>query len=75
MVIDNISSNINYFLSGPKQEDFKDVFKGIGCFKGTFALQTKPDIKQYQAPPSCVAYALQTRVAIGAGHHHTTRHG
>ena len=32
---------------------------GIGCFEGTFSLQVKPDSKPYQAPPQCVAYALQ----------------
>ena len=38
---------------------FGDVFNGIGCFEGTFSLQLKPDSKPYQAPPMCVAYALQ----------------
>ena len=38
---------------------FSDVFNGIGCFKGTFSLQLKPDSKLYQAPPRCVVYALQ----------------
>ena len=37
---------------------FDSVFNGIGCFKGTFPLQLKPDSKPYQAPPRCVAYAL-----------------
>ena len=37
---------------------FGDVFNGIGCFKGTFSLQLKPDSKPYQAPPRHVAYAL-----------------
>ena len=27
---------------------FGDVFNGIGCFKGTFSLQLKPDSKSYQ---------------------------
>ena len=31
-------------------EMFGNVFNGIGCFKGTFSLQFKLDIKQYQAP-------------------------
>ena len=35
------------------------VFNGIGCFKGTFSLQLKPDSKPYQAPPRHVAYALE----------------
>ena len=61
-----------YFLSGPNYEsdksaestqqihkDFDDVFNGTGCFEGTFSLQLKPDSKPYQAPPRCVAYALQ----------------
>ena len=38
---------------------FRDVFHGIGCFKGTFCLQLKPDSKPYQVPPRHVAYALQ----------------
>ena len=38
---------------------FGNVFIGIGCFKGTFSLQLKPDSKPYQAPPRWVAYALQ----------------
>ena len=38
---------------------FGDIFNGIGCFEGTFSLQLKPDSKPYQAPPRCVAYALQ----------------
>ena len=38
---------------------FDNVFNGIGCFKGTFSLQLKPDSKPYQVPPRCVAYALQ----------------
>ena len=40
-------------------EEFHDMFNGIGCFKGTFSLQLKPDSKPYQAPPRCVVYALQ----------------
>ena len=38
---------------------FHNVFNGIGCFKGTFSLQLKPDSKPYQAPPRHVAYMLQ----------------
>ena len=71
---DNANKLTNYFLSSPNVEadkrksielmqevhdTFGDVFNGIGCFKGTFSLQLKPDSKQYQAPPRCVAYALQ----------------
>ena len=37
---------------------FGNIFNGIGCFKGTFSLQLKPDSKPFQAPPRCVAYAL-----------------
>ena len=40
-------------------EKFGDMFNGIGCFKGTFSLQLKPDSKPYQVPPRCMAYALQ----------------
>ena len=38
---------------------FDYVFNGIGCFKGTFSLQLKPDSKPYQAPLRHVAYVLQ----------------
>ena len=38
---------------------FGNVFNGIGCFKGTFSLQLKPDSKPYQAPPRCMPYVLQ----------------
>ena len=38
---------------------YGNVFNGIGCFKGTFSLQLKPDSKPYQAPPRHVAYVLQ----------------
>ena len=38
---------------------FDNVFNGIGCFKGTFSLQLKPDNRPYQVPPRCVAYVLQ----------------
>ena len=38
---------------------FGDIFNGIGCFKGTFSLQLKPDSKPYQVPPRHVAYVLQ----------------
>ena len=31
-------------------DKFGDVFNGIGCFKGTFPLQLKPDSRPYQAP-------------------------
>ena len=40
-------------------EKFGDMFNGIGCFKGTFSLQLKPNSKPYQVPPRCMAYALQ----------------
>ena len=41
------------------QIDFEDVFNGIGCFDGTFLFQLKLDSKPYQAPSTCMAYALQ----------------
>ena len=40
-------------------EMYGEVFKGIGCFKGTFSLQLKPNSKPYQVPPRCIAYVLQ----------------
>ena len=39
--------------------EFSDVFTGIGCFKGTFSLQVKDDMKPYQMPPRCITYVLQ----------------
>ena len=65
---------INYFYSSKTTEADKrqsndmtqkihntygNVFNGIGCFKGMFSLQLKPDSKPYQAPPRHVAYTLQ----------------
>ena len=38
---------------------FGDEFNSIGCFKGTFSLQLKPDSRPYQAPPRHLAYVLQ----------------
>ena len=70
----NVNKTTNYFFSSPNVEadkrksiklmqeihnTFGDVCNGIGCFKGTFSLQLKPDSKPYQLPPMCVAYALQ----------------
>ena len=40
-------------------DTFCDIFNDIGCFKGTFSLQLKPNSKPYQVPPWQVAYALQ----------------
>ena len=40
-------------------KEFKDVFSGTGCFKGTFLLQVKEESKPYQVPPRHMAYALQ----------------
>ena len=74
MVNNNNNNSINYFLPGPNsdadkktsdeitqwlQREFKDVFNGIGCFECAFSLQVKPDSKPYQAPPRCIACALQ----------------
>ena len=38
---------------------FDNVFNGIGCFKGTFSLQLKPESKPYQVSLRHVAYMLQ----------------
>ena len=61
----NPNMSINYFYSSNNVDAdkrsssnmmqsihmrFGDIFNGIGCFKGTFSLQLKPDSKQYQAP-------------------------
>ena len=65
---------INYFYSSNNEdgdkskseamtqrihEEYGKVFNSIVCFEGTFSLQLKPDCKPYQAPPRCIAYALQ----------------
>ena len=39
-------------------EMYSEVFNGIGCFKGTFSLQLKPDSRPYQAPQRHIAYVL-----------------
>ena len=71
---DKANKITNYFFSSPNVEADKrksieltqevhsslgDVFNCIGCFKGTFSLQLKPDSKLYQAPLKHVVYALQ----------------
>ena len=33
------------------QNDYSDVFTVIACFKGTFLMQIKSDVKLYQVPP------------------------
>ena len=65
---------IDYFFTGPGTEanrvasaettlnmhdNFSDIFPWIGCFKGTFTIQVKDDVKPYQVLPSHVANALQ----------------
>ena len=70
----NSNKSINYFylskdIDADKRKSsammekihktFGNIFNSIGCFEGTFSLQLKPDSKPYQAPPMCVAYALQ----------------
>ena len=69
----NTNKSINYFLSSDNvdadkrkssammqkiHDTFGNVFNGIGCFKGTFSLQLKPDSKPYQVPPGmwCMYY-------------------
>ena len=74
MVIDKEHNKISSFLPGPNQyndqrvtleitqqlqKEFRDVFNGIGCFNRTFSFQLKLGTKTYQAPPRCMAYALQ----------------
>ena len=67
-------NTINYFTSSSNTDadkrkssemkqiiydKFGDVFNSIGCFKGTFSLQLKPDSRLYQTPPRYAVYALQ----------------
>ena len=54
-------------------EMYGEVFKGIGCFKGTFSLQLKPNSKPYQVPPRCTetfqgGASVSTRIV----HHNAT---
>ena len=73
-ITDKEPNTIDYFLPGPNQGNYraagtkitqqlqrelKYAPTGIGSFDGMFSLQVKPDSKPYQAPPRCVAYALQ----------------
>ena len=39
--------------------DCSDVFRGIGCFRGTISLQVRDYMKPYQVLPLCIACALQ----------------
>ena len=70
----NAYKPINYFFSSSNVDadkrksselmqkihnTFRGVINGIGCFKGTFSLQLKPNSKPYQVSPRHVAYALQ----------------
>ena len=70
----NTSKSINYFFSSADidadkrkssammqkiHDTFGNLCNGIGCFKGTFSLQLKPNSKPYQMPPRQVAYMLQ----------------
>ena len=74
MVKKTANKPINYFFSSNNTDAnkrksskmmqkinnrFGNIFNGIGCFKGTFSLQLKPDSKPYQGPSRCIAYALQ----------------
>ena len=38
--------------------EYSTVFTSKGCFKGTFSLQIRDDMKQYQAPSGYTTYAL-----------------
>ena len=64
----------DYFIIGPGMEadrvtsvestlrmcdKFSDVFSGIWCFKGTFYLHVKDDVKPHQVLSRCIANALQ----------------
>ena len=59
------------------QREFIGEFMGIGCFNGIFSLQVKADNKLYQAPPRCIAKAIQgrNRVATAVGYHPNLRCG
>ena len=61
MVMDNIYRKINCLqqeavtivsaeITHKLHKGLNNIFRGIGCFDGTFWLQTKPESKPYQAP-------------------------
>ena len=39
--------------------EYRDLFTGLGCLEGTISLQVKDVAKPYEPLPRCVAYALQ----------------
>ena len=64
----------DYFVASPEKEadieasakltktidnEFKDVFSGIGCSQGTFSLHVKEEIKPCQGLPRHMAHMLQ----------------
>ena len=40
-------------------DEYSGMFTGTECFKGTFSLWIKGNVKPYEVPPRHVAYALQ----------------
>ena len=55
-----VHERVSEAITNRMHKEFNDLFHGIGCFKGTFALQVKEGSHPYQAPPKRVAYALQS---------------
>ena len=47
-----------------KHDESSDAFIGIGCFKCTSSSQVKDYAKLHQAPPRCIAFALQKPIKI-----------
>ena len=41
------------------EQSQRQFYSNRGYFEGTFSLQVKADSNPYEAPPRCVAYALQ----------------
>ena len=69
-----ITQEIDYFIEGGDMEankaasaettqtihnEYSDIYAGIVCFRGTFSLHVKDDVRHCQMLPRCIAYALQ----------------
>ena len=60
-------------------DEFKDVFTGMGCLKGTFSLQIREEIKPYLACPRHIVYGLHKLVNDNldykTANYYTPKHG
>ena len=56
--IDYCSSWYGSLQGGNCRNNTDSVFTSIRCFKGTFSLQVKDNVKPYQVPPRFINYTL-----------------